>query len=70
MIALITTEQYNDIVGKEFSDGSFFNPIQDLNNNWVISIEEIEGTTKDEFMWVKDLELSEYQPKPINKKFS
>jgi len=37
MIAIITEIQKDILVGKQFETDSFFNPIQDLNNNWIIS---------------------------------
>jgi len=42
----------------------YFNPIQDLNDNWVISVEEMANCTNELFMWVKDLPLIIYEPKP------
>lgn len=64
-VGLLIIEQKDLIVGKEFTTDSYFNPIQDLNNNWVISIEEMEYCTNVEFLWVKDLTLIEYVPKPV-----
>ncbi len=64
MIAIITIEQKELIEGKEFAPDSFFNPIQDINENWVVSEEEIRDTVNPAFLWVKDLQLTEYQPKP------
>ena len=32
--------------------------------NWIISIEEINQCENPEFMWVKDLPLIEFKPKP------
>ncbi len=65
MIAIITVEQKDSLMGKEFALDRFFNPIQDLNNNWVISVEEINQCVNPDFLWVKELELTEYLPKPV-----
>jgi hypothetical protein len=62
-VGLLTIDQYNQIVGQMFVDDSYFNPIQDANDNWVISVEEIEFCTVEEFQWVKQLPLIEYKPK-------
>ena len=62
---LLSTEQKQLIEGKEFSISSYFNPIQDINDNWVISIEEIENCVNEKYMWVKDLPLINYEPKQI-----
>jgi hypothetical protein len=39
---------------------SYFNPIQDANDNWIISQEEVDQCS---FKWVKALPLIEYIPK-------
>ena len=62
-VGLLTIEQKNEIEGKEFAPNSFFNPIQDANNNWVISIQEMEQATIPPYEWVHDLPLIEYIPK-------
>ena len=64
-VGLLTIEQKDLIVGKEYTTDSYFNPIQDLNDNWVISIEEMEYCTNVDYLWVKDLTLIEYVPKPV-----
>lgn len=63
-VGLLTELQKNDLVGQLYAPDSYFNPIQDINNNWVISVEEIEQTVTPEFLWVKDLEMIPYEPKP------
>jgi hypothetical protein len=63
-IGLLTLEQKNEIEGQLYAEDSYFNPIQDINNDWVISTEEMEECVVEEFMWVKDLPLIEYEPKP------
>jgi hypothetical protein len=62
-VGLLTIDQYNQIVGQMFDLDSYFNPIQDANDNWIISIEEIEFCTVEQFQWVKQLPLIEYKPK-------
>jgi hypothetical protein len=42
----------------------YFNPIQDINDNWIISTQEIDECVNPDFLWVKDLELITYEPKP------
>jgi len=63
MIAILTVEQKNKLVGQWYAPDSYFNPIQDINSNWVISKEEIDQCVKKKFKWVKDLELIAYEPK-------
>ena len=64
-VGLLTELQKNELVGQLYASNSYYNPIQDLNDNWVISVEEIEQTITLEFMWVKDLPLILYVPKEI-----
>jgi hypothetical protein len=63
-IAIITELQKNELVGQLYTTDSYFNPIQDCNDAWIISVEEIEFCDNPQFLWVKDLSLSEYCPKP------
>jgi predicted DNA-binding transcriptional regulator len=65
-VGLLTELQKDEIVGQLFAPDSYYNPIQDLNDNYIISIEEIEQTITPEFMWVKELPLIPYTPKQYN----
>ena len=62
-VGLLTIEQKDLIVGQQYTTDSYFNPIQDLNDNWIISIEEMEYCTNVDYLWVKDLDLIIYEPK-------
>jgi len=64
LVGLLTEVQKDELVGVYYSDDSIYNPIQDIDNNWVISTEEMIYTTNEDTLWVKDLELIEYKPKP------
>ena len=63
-VGLLTEQQKNELIGQQFTTDSYFNPIQDFQDNWVISIEEITFCDNPQFLWVKDLQLIEYHPKP------
>ena len=63
-VGLLTIEQKDSITGQMYTEDSFFNPIQDAYDNWVISTEEMEYCTNPEFLWVKELPLIDYKPKP------
>ena len=63
-IAIITETQKDELVGQLYTTDSYFNPIQDCNNDWIISTEEIEFCDNPQFLWIKELPLSEYCPKP------
>lgn len=62
-VGLLTIKQKDLIVGQQYTTDSYFNPIQDLNDNWVISIEEMEYCTNVDYIWVKNLDLIIYEPK-------
>ena len=62
-VGLLTLEQKELLVGQLYTIDSYFNPIQDIADNWVISVEEMDYCDNPEFMWVKDLELILYIPK-------
>jgi hypothetical protein len=63
-VGLLTEEQKVLLDGQLFDIDSYFGPVQDNDNNWIISIEEIDRTTNEEFLWVKTLPLIEYVPQP------
>jgi hypothetical protein len=73
MIAIITAEQKDILIGKTYDGVCYFNPIQDLNDNWIIS--EIEyyyclglwylDELNSELVFIKDLSLSIYEPKIV-----
>jgi hypothetical protein len=63
-VGKLTLEQKNMLLGQTYTTDSYFNPKQDCNDDWIISVEEIEFCTNTEFQWVKSLTLSEYCPKP------
>ena len=63
-VAILTIEQKDSLVGQQFTPNCYFNPLEDNNSDWVISIEEINGCTNEEFQWVKTLPFIDYVPKP------
>jgi hypothetical protein len=63
-VGLLSLLQKNELDGQLYATDSYFNPIQDINNNWIISTEEIEFCTNETFLWVKDLQVIIYEPKP------
>ncbi len=63
-VGLLTEQQKNDLILQWYAPDCYFNPIQDLNENWVISVEEMANCVNEDFIWVKDLPLIIYEPKP------
>jgi len=64
-VGLLTEVQKDELIGQLYTEDSYFNPIQDASDNWIISVEEMEFCTVEEFAWVKDLELIEYVAKVV-----
>jgi hypothetical protein len=63
-VALLTPTEKDLLVGVFYADDSIYNPIQDFYDDWVISLEEVNDTINPDTMWVKDLNVIEYKPKP------
>jgi hypothetical protein len=68
-VGLLTIEQKDSLVGQWYAPDSYFNPIQDINDNWVISVEEMEQCVNPNFMWVQDLDLISYEPRLVPNPF-
>ena len=66
MVGLLTESEKNLLFGQQFATDSYFNPVQDNDDNWIISQEEMSGCVNSEFMWVKDLPLIEFVAKVID----
>lgn len=64
-VGIITEEQAAELIGQAYDKyASLFCPIQDANDNWVISQIEIESNVNESFKWVNSIPLVEYNPKP------
>ncbi len=63
-VGVLTVEDKDSLIGQWYMEDSYFNPIQDADDNWVISVEEISQCENEECMWVKELPLIPYIPKP------
>ena len=62
-VGLLSVAQKDLLVGQLFDEDSYFNPIQDDADNWIISIEEIEQNQNLSFGWLQDLEMILFVPK-------
>lgn len=40
IVAKISEEKAKELKGKEFEQGKLFNPVQDKNGNWIVSLVE------------------------------
>lgn len=64
----LTIEQKENIQGVFFDEVTFFNCIQDINNNWFIflSSTDISNLQNSQWQWVVDIPVSPFEPKPVN----
>lgn len=62
-VGLLTIEKKDSLIGQLYTEDSYFNPIQDADDNWIISVEEMKYCTNERFIWVTELPLIEYKPK-------
>lgn len=68
-VGLLIELQKDELVGQLFDEDSYFNPVQDNSDNWIISIEEIENNVNPNFEWLLDLPLIIYIPKETTNLF-
>ena len=59
-VGKLTPEQKDLLVGQLYNQDSYFYPVIDANDNWVIGIQEINSNV---FEWLKELPLIEFQQK-------
>jgi len=65
-VRLLTLIQKEAIEGKQYTPSSYFNPIQDCNDEWIISNEEVDNCVETDYLWVKDLPIIDYCKKPFS----
>lgn len=63
-VRLLTPSQKEALQGKQYRPNSWFNPIQDINDNWVISNEEVSQCINPTVVWVIELPVIDYLAKP------
>ena len=59
IVAKLTQEQADELKGVNFSGASYFYPVLDADNNYIISLKEVEQS---DIEWVKTLPQIEYKP--------
>ena len=67
--AKLTLEQADSLRGQVFLQDSYFNPIQDIEDNWIISAQEVAYCANPEFLWIKELDMIPFVPKPARPLF-
>jgi hypothetical protein len=59
IVAKITQQQADELKRVQFVPDNYFNPIEDVNGNWVISLQELVYCSVD---FANSVELIEYKP--------
>lgn len=59
IVAKITAEQADTLKGKEFISDNYFNPIQDKNGQWIISLQELVHCSVE---FANSVELIKHEP--------
>ena len=63
-VYLLTIEQKDTIQGQPYNADQLFNPVADADGNYIISQQEVQGTTNPTYLWVKDLPWIIWNPPP------
>ncbi len=59
-VAILTINERDTLVGELVCPDVYFNPILDINQDWIISQQEIDMSIYPQYDWIKDLTLSVY----------
>jgi hypothetical protein len=59
IVAKITPQQADELKGVQFVPDNYFNPIEDVNGNWIISLQELVYCSVE---FANSVELIEYEP--------
>lgn len=63
IVVHLTQQQAESLQGIEVVPSNYFNPIQDKNGNWIISVEERDQCNIE---WVKECPEITYEPIEVN----
>lgn len=61
----LTAGQAKSLEKRAYTKDVYFNPVQDADGLWFISIEQADDCDVPQFAWVKTLSLVPYKPAPI-----
>lgn len=59
IVAKISDEKAEELKGKEYQNGMLYNPVQDKNKNWIVSLVEAQ------FLKLGDFEVIQFEAKEI-----
>ena len=60
-VAILTQQQYEQVHLKELAPRHAFSCGKDANDNWTVEKTQIDQIQNEEFLWLKELPLVEFQ---------
>lgn len=64
---ILNQEQKELLTGRKYDEHSYYNPVLDNNDNWIISEVEVNNTVNSDFSWVKEIIIVDLKPKEYSK---
>ena len=61
----ISQKDKDFIQGQAYAPDCYFNCIQDINDNWVISIEELNGIVFEQFLYLSEQQCEEVEGEQV-----
>jgi hypothetical protein len=68
-VILLTQEQADLLRDRMFTIDSYFLVKQDIDDNYFVTVFEMENCTHPDFQWIKQCPKIEYKPKPMPNPF-
>jgi hypothetical protein len=68
-VILLTQQQAESLEGRMFTIDSYFYVRQDIDDNYFVTVFEMEHCTNPELQWIKQCPRIEYKPKPMPNPF-
>ena len=64
---IVTNQQAEELQGVFFDSDTFFNFVQDINDNWFLFLSEQDESdiAQTKYAYLLDIPLSPYEPKPL-----
>jgi hypothetical protein len=61
-VVLLTELEKESLVGQLVQPDWYFNPVLDCDDNWIISIQEVDNSIYPEHQWIKSMPQIEWCP--------
>jgi hypothetical protein len=64
---ILNQEQKELLTDRKYDEHSYYNPVLDDNDNWIISEVEVNNTINSDFSWVKEIIIVDLKTKEYPK---